>query len=109
MQLITVKIEKPANTNFILGQTQFIKSVEDIQGVLVAAVPGIKFGLAFCESSGKCLERRSGTELHRRNRPRQVPCLICKSKAYEETATLPAFPQTNSIMPHSQPTLNRSE
>ena len=62
MQLITVKIEKPDETNFILGQTHFIKSVEDIHEALVTAVPGIKFGLAFCEASGKCLVRWSGTD-----------------------------------------------
>lgn len=62
MQLITVKIEKPEATNFILGQTHFIKSVEDIHEGLVTAVPGIKFGLAFCEASGKCLVRWSGTD-----------------------------------------------
>ena len=62
MQLITVKIEKPDDANFILGQTHFIKSVEDIHEALVAAVPGIKFGLAFCEASGKCLVRWSGTD-----------------------------------------------
>jgi len=62
MQLMTVKIDKPADTNFILGQTHFIKSVEDIHEALVAAVPGIKFGLAFCEASGKCLVRWSGTD-----------------------------------------------
>jgi adenosine/AMP kinase len=45
MQLMTVKIEKPADTNFILGQAHFIKA-------LVAAVPGIKFGLAFCDGGG---------------------------------------------------------
>jgi uncharacterized protein len=62
MQLITVKIDKPEATNFILGQTHFIKSVEDIHEALVGAVPGIGFGLAFCEASGKCLVRWSGTE-----------------------------------------------
>jgi adenosine/AMP kinase len=62
MQLISVKIEKTDDTNFILGQTHFIKSVEDIHEALVAAVPGIKFGLAFCEASGKCLVRWSGTD-----------------------------------------------
>jgi adenosine/AMP kinase len=62
MQLITVKIEKPGDTNFVLGQTHFIKSVEDIHEALVAAVPGIKFGLAFCEASGKCLVRWTGTD-----------------------------------------------
>jgi adenosine/AMP kinase len=62
MQLKTVKIEKPDDTNFILGQTHFIKSVEDIHEALVAAVPNIKFGLAFCEASGICLVRWSGTD-----------------------------------------------
>jgi uncharacterized protein len=62
MQLTTVKIEKPENTNFILGQTHFIKTVEDVHEALVTAVPGIKFGLAFCEASGKCLVRWSGNE-----------------------------------------------
>jgi adenosine/AMP kinase len=72
MELITLRIEKPEATNFILGQAHFIKSVEDIHEALVSAVPGIKFGLAFCEASGKCLVRWSGTdeamvELARRN------------------------------------------
>ena len=62
MQLVTVKIDKPEPINFILGQTHFIKTVEDIHEVLVAAVPGIRFGLAFCEASGQCLVRGSGTE-----------------------------------------------
>jgi adenosine/AMP kinase len=62
MQLITLKIEKPADTNFILGQTHFIKSVEDIHEALVNAVPGIQFGVAFCEASDKCLVRWSGTD-----------------------------------------------
>jgi len=62
MQLITVRIEKPEESNFILGQTHFIKTVEDIHEALVGAVPGIKFGLAFCEASGKCLVRWSGTD-----------------------------------------------
>ena len=62
MQLKTVKIDKPDDINFILGQAHFIKSVEDIHEALVMAVPGIKFGLAFCEASGKCLVRWSGTD-----------------------------------------------
>jgi|SRR5271165_628894 len=61
MELITVKIEKPAAINFILGQTHFIKTVEDIHETLVTAVPGIQFGLAFCEASGMRLVRWSGT------------------------------------------------
>jgi len=62
MELTTLKIEKPEPINFILGQTHFIKSVEDLHEALVSAVPGIKFGLAFCEASGKCLVRWSGTD-----------------------------------------------
>ena len=62
MELTTVKIEKPEAVNFILGQTHFIKSVEDLHETLVQTVPGIKFGLAFCEASGKCLVRWSGTD-----------------------------------------------
>ena len=62
MQLLSVKIEKPETINFILGQSHFIKTVEDVHETLVGAVPGIKFGLAFCEASGKCLVRCSGTD-----------------------------------------------
>lgn len=62
MDLTTVKIEKPEEINFILGQSHFIKTVEDIHEALVNAVPGIKFGVAFCEASGKCLVRWSGTD-----------------------------------------------
>ena len=62
MQLLTVNIDKPEATNFIFGQTHFIKSVEDLHETLVGAVPGIRFGVAFCEASGKCLVRWSGTD-----------------------------------------------
>jgi len=62
MQLITVTIDKPETTNFIFGQAHFIKTVEDLHEALVAAVPGIRFGVAFCEASGKCLVRWSGTD-----------------------------------------------
>ena len=61
MELLTVRIEKPEAINFILGQSHFIKSVEDLHEVLVSSVPGIQFGLAFCEASGACLVRWSGT------------------------------------------------
>ena len=62
MELTTVSIEKPEAINFILGQSHFIKTVEDLHEALVTAVPGIKFGLAFCESSGECLIRWTGTD-----------------------------------------------
>ena len=62
MNLTSIKIEKPEEINFILGQTHFIKTVEDVHEALVTSVPGIKFGLAFCEASGKCLVRWTGTD-----------------------------------------------
>jgi uncharacterized protein len=62
VQLATVKIDKPAEINFILGQSHFVKTVEDIHEALVQSVPGIKFGIAFCEASGALLVRWSGTD-----------------------------------------------
>lgn len=62
MNLTTVRIDKPENINFILGQAHFIKTVEDIHEAVVTSVPGIKFGLAFNEASGKCLVRWSGND-----------------------------------------------
>jgi adenosine/AMP kinase len=62
MELTTVSIEKPEAVNFILGQSHFIKSVEDLHEAMVNAVPGIRFGLAFCEASGACLVRWTGTD-----------------------------------------------
>ena len=62
MDLLRVKIDKPEVINFILGQSHFIKTIEDIHEALVSSVPGIKFGLAFCEASGLCLVRWSGTD-----------------------------------------------
>jgi len=66
LELKTVNID-PKDCQVILGQAHFIKTVEDLHEALVNSVPGIKFGLAFCESSGPCLIRHSGTdnELHR--------------------------------------------
>lgn len=61
MEIISVAIEKPEEINFILGQSHFIKTVEDIHEALVNSVPDIQFGLAFCEASGKCLLRTTGT------------------------------------------------
>jgi len=62
MELTTVTIEKPEAVNFILGQSHFIKTVEDLHEAMVNAVPGIRFGLAFCEASGACLVRWTGTD-----------------------------------------------
>jgi adenosine/AMP kinase len=62
MHLTAVTIQKPEEMNFILGQSHFIKTVEDIHEAIVTTIPGAKFGLAFCEASGKCLVRSSGTD-----------------------------------------------
>lgn len=62
MELTNVTIEKPEAINFILGQSHFIKSVEDIHETMVTTVPNIKFGLAFCEASAECLVRWTGTD-----------------------------------------------
>jgi adenosine/AMP kinase len=61
MELLMQRIEKPEGVNLILGQSHFIKTVEDVHEALVGAVPGIEFGLAFCEASGPALVRLSGT------------------------------------------------
>jgi uncharacterized protein len=62
MELKSVAIERPEDTNVILGQSHFIKTIEDLHELLVTSVPGAKFGAAFCEASGPCLIRRSGTD-----------------------------------------------
>jgi adenosine/AMP kinase len=62
MELKVVKLQIPDGANLILGQSHFIKTVEDLYEILVGTVPGIKFGLAFCESSGECLIRVEGND-----------------------------------------------
>jgi hypothetical protein len=62
MDLSTVRIEKPEATNFILGQAHFIKTVEDVHEAVVTTAPQVRFGIAFCESSGPALVRRSGND-----------------------------------------------
>ncbi|MBM4167263.1 MAG: hypothetical protein FJ218_10160 [Ignavibacteria bacterium] len=62
MELKLIQIEKPAEMNFILGQSHFIKTVEDLHEAIVQTNPQMKFGIAFCEASGKCLIRSSGNE-----------------------------------------------
>jgi len=62
MDITTVPFDKPEDLNFILGQSHFIKTVEDLHEALVTASPSIKFGIAFCEASGPCLVRWSGND-----------------------------------------------
>jgi adenosine/AMP kinase len=62
LELKLIEVEKPADVNLILGQSHFIKTVEDLYEAVVGCVPGVKFGLAFCEASGACLVRSEGTD-----------------------------------------------
>ena len=62
MELRTVPIQKPADMNFILGQAHFIKTIEDLYEAIVQTVPGMKFGIGFCESSGPALVRWAGND-----------------------------------------------
>ncbi|HEX6230168.1 MAG TPA: adenosine-specific kinase [Actinomycetota bacterium] len=62
MDISTIRFDKPEDLNVIVGQTHFIKSVEDLHEACVNAVPGLKFGIAFCEASGPCLVRWTGND-----------------------------------------------
>jgi adenosine/AMP kinase len=62
MELSAIEVVKPADANLIIGQAHFIKTIEDLYEAVVAAVPGVKFGVAFCEASGPCLIRHTGTD-----------------------------------------------
>jgi adenosine/AMP kinase len=62
MELSAIEIVKPTDANVIIGQAHFIKTIEDLYEAIVAAVPAVKFGVAFCEASGPCLIRRAGTD-----------------------------------------------
>jgi adenosine/AMP kinase len=62
MELLSVRIEKPEDLNLILGQSHFIKTVEDLHEALVGSSPHLHFGLAFCEASGPRLVRKSGND-----------------------------------------------
>jgi uncharacterized protein len=62
MNVLTVAVDKPDEVNFILGQSHFIKTVEDLHEAIVTTAPHMKFGLAFCEASGPALVRRSGND-----------------------------------------------
>ena len=62
MELTAVPLVVPADCNVIVGQSHFIKTVEDLAEIVVTTVPGAKFGLAFCEASGPCLVRTEGND-----------------------------------------------
>jgi len=75
LEIKTVKIEVPEDCNVILGMSHFIKTVEDLYEALFNAVPNIKFGIGFCESSGPCLVRHEGNDEELRQ--------LAARKAYE--------------------------
>jgi adenosine/AMP kinase len=62
MELHVVPVEKPDDANVILGQSHFVKTVEDVYEALAGSAPHLRFGLAFCEASGPCLVRRAGND-----------------------------------------------
>jgi adenosine/AMP kinase len=62
MELKTVRLDIPEDHNIILGQTHFIKTVEDLYEIMASTVPNAKFGIAFCEASGACLLRLEGND-----------------------------------------------
>ncbi|BDG02997.1 adenosine-specific kinase [Anaeromyxobacter oryzae] len=62
MELTAVRIDKPEDVNVIVGQAHFIKTVEDLHEALAGSSPHLRFGIAFCESSGPRLVRRSGND-----------------------------------------------
>jgi len=72
VELKIVKIEMPEECNLVLGTAHFIKTVEDLYEALVNAVPGIKFGIGFCEASGPCLVRSEGNDLELENHAKDV-------------------------------------
>src|SRR5512138_1149411 len=62
MELKSVKMDIPEGANLIVGQTHFIKTVEDLYEIMVGAMPKSRFGIAFCEASGACLVRCEGND-----------------------------------------------
>ncbi len=76
MEFKIVKVEAPQDCNLILGQSHFIKSVEDIYEALASSAAGIRFGLAFCESSGECLVRHDGNDAELRKKAAEAALAI---------------------------------
>jgi adenosine/AMP kinase len=62
MEIKSLKIEPPSDVQFLLAQSHFIKTIEDVSECLINCVPGIKFGCGFCEASGPCLVRHAGND-----------------------------------------------
>ena len=71
MEIKSFQLPLPSDCNVILGQTHFVKTVEDLYEIMVTSVPGIKFGLALCEASGPCLVRSEGNDLELKKQAEQ--------------------------------------
>ncbi len=80
MKIVTTKI--PDGANIIIGQTHFIKTVEDLYEIMVNAAPGIKFGIAFCEASGPCLVRAEGNDVNLKADAIQNACDIAAGHTF---------------------------
>jgi uncharacterized protein len=76
MEFKVIRVEAPQDCNLILGQSHFIKTVEDVYEALASSAAGIKFGLAFCESSGECLVRHDGNDEELRKRAAEAALAI---------------------------------
>ncbi len=77
-----IQLSPPSDTNAILGQSHFIKTVEDIHEAIVESVPGARFGLAFCEASGPCLVRSSGNDEELRKKAEEQALRIGAGHAF---------------------------
>ncbi len=82
MDLKLIKIKKPEDANIIIGQTHFIKTVEDIYEALISSSPGIKFGVSFCEASGKCLVRSEGNDIELKKLSEENALLIAAGHSF---------------------------
>ncbi len=78
LELKIIQLNPPTDTNAILGQSHFIKTVEDLHETIVSSVPGAKFGLAFCEASGPCLVRSSGNDNELRRSAEHIFLILLK-------------------------------
>ncbi len=82
MDIKSVKIEKPEDVNVILGQSHFIKTVEDLYETIVTAAPQMQFGIAFCEASGACKIRLEGNDEELKKLSAQAALALCAGHAF---------------------------
>ncbi len=82
IEIKIAKIKTPKDCNLVIGQAHFIKTVEDLHEALAEAVPNMKFGLAFCESSGPCLVRSSGNDAQLKAAAEKAGMLLSAGHAF---------------------------